>query len=262
MMRLLCFASLAWMLACDDTPPSGSRTLSAPAAPVFFKVGSQELLAFIDQGNDAVRLLDLTAGTYQWGSNPYFPRAVTLDDSPIDLIALGEALFTLSASGQAYQVPINLDPPANVGLALPVAPTRALALVAVDNALLRLDSDCALVALSDRSRQAAADLSDCRYLGTGLVEVSTSAGDGLYRVSASGLVLVSELPFDLRLARPAGDGGFWLLSAGLRRLVRLDPTGLEVRRFVLPYEVTDLVETQDETGPLLSLVGLDRGVVF
>ncbi len=258
------FALLAMLTiaACDDTPPSGSQTLSSPTNPVFFAVGSQEFLGFIDQGHDAVRLLDLTAGTYQWGSNPYFPRAVMLDDSPIGLMAQGDALFALSASGQAYQVPISLDPPASVGLALPVAPTRALALVSVDQALRRLDSDCSLVALSDRSRLESTELSECRYLGVGLVEANSSAGDGLYRVTASGLVSISELPFELRLARPSGDGGFWLLSAGLRRLVRLDATGQEVRRFVLPYEVMDLVETQDENGPLLNLVGLDRGVVY
>ncbi len=254
--------AIALVAGCDDTPPSGSQTLSSPTSPVFFKVGSQEYLAFIDQGHDAVRFLDLTVGTYQWGSNPYFPRAVMLDDSPIGLIAQGEALFALSASGQAYQVPMSLDPPASVGLGLPLAPARALALVAVDNALLRLDSDCSLVTLSDRSRQQSTELSACRYLGAGLVDGRATTGDDLYRVSASGLVRLSALPFDLRLARPALDGGYWLLSAGLRRLVRLDSTGQEVRRFVLPYEVMDLVETVDETGPLLNLIGLDRGVVY
>ena len=128
-MRGWVLLALIGAMACEDTPPAGTRNLLAPSQPVFFEVGGQELLGFIDQGHDAVRLLDLTAGTYQWGTHPYFPRAVRLDDSVIDLAWSGSSLVALSASGQAYEVPAELAAPTSLSLALPAAGAYPLGLV-------------------------------------------------------------------------------------------------------------------------------------
>ena len=124
-MRGWVLLALIGAMACEDTPPAGTRNLLAPSHPVFFEVGGQELLGFIDQGHDAVRLLDLTAGTYQWGTHPYFPRAVRLDDSVIDLAWSGSSLVALSASGQAYEVPAELAAPTSLSLA-PLCSRRIL----------------------------------------------------------------------------------------------------------------------------------------
>jgi hypothetical protein len=261
MKRLLCFMAFS-LLACEDAPPSGSGTLSTPTDPVYFKVGQNELLAFIDQGHEAVRFLDLSAGTYQWGENPYFARAVTFDDSPVDIEVLGEELFALSASGQVFAVPSELASPVSLGLPLTSGLERPLALLHLGATLLRLDRNCTLTRLADAVQIVSPQVTNCAALGAGLVLGDEGGVRQIYRLAESGLVAFAPESIALRSAHAAQDGGFWLLSSDLRRLLRIDASGLELRRFVAPYDVMDLVEIEDESGPLLCLAGLDRGVVY
>ncbi|MDE0883612.1 MAG: hypothetical protein OSB21_13550, partial [Myxococcota bacterium] len=163
MKRFLSCVALT-LLACEDAPPSGSGTLSTPTDPVYFKVGQSELLAFIDQGHEAVRLLDLSAGTYQWGDNPYFARAVTLDDSPVDVEVLGDELFALSASGQVFAVPSELASPVSLGLPLTSDSERSLALLHLGATLVRLDRNCTLTKLDDGLQIVDAQVTNCASL--------------------------------------------------------------------------------------------------
>jgi hypothetical protein len=261
MKRFLSCVALT-LLACEDAPPSGSGTLSTPTDPVYFKVGQSELLAFIDQGHEAVRLLDLSAGTYQWGDNPYFARAVTLDDSPVDVEVLGDELFALSASGQVFAVPSELASPVSLGLPLTSDSERSLALLHLGATLVRLDRNCTLTRLDDGLQIVDAQVTNCASLGASLVLGEEGGVRQIFRLAESGLVPFAAESIALRSAHAALDGGFWLLSSDLRRLLRIDASGAELRRFVAPYDVMDLVEVEDESGPLLCLAGLDRGVVY
>lgn len=261
-MRWLVLISVMAAAACDDAPPAGTSNLAAPTQPVFLTSGDQELLAFIDQGHDAVRLLDLTAGTYQWGENPYFPRAVRFDDSPIDLAWTGDQLVALSASGQAYAVALELAPPVSLALAAVEASAHPLGLVSLGEHWARLDSDCTLTALSGPVPTPVAGLSACQLLGDGYGVATQADQQVLVRASASGLVIVGTPPWVPVSAHAAADGGAWMLSSDRRRLLKVDDQGAELLRFVLPFTVMDLVETADDTGPLLALVGLNTGVLY
>ena len=261
-MRYALLFGLMLAVACEDAPPSGARNLLAPTHPTFLNVGGQELLAFIDQGHDAVRLLDLTGGTYQWGTNPYFPRAVRLDDAVIDLAWSGEALLAMSLSGQVFEVPVELAPP--VGLALPdlAAGAHPVGLVSLDAHMARLGSDCSLVAVSGAQPQAADGLDSCRRLGGSLVLAQADQGEVLARAAEAGLEVLGAAPVSPISAHAAADGGWWLVSAERRRLVKLDAQGEELLRFATPFDVMDLVESEDDEGALLAVVGLDTGVLY
>ena len=52
------------------------------------------------------------------------------------------------------------------------------------------------------------------------------------------------------------------MSAERRRLVKLDAQGQELLRFATPFDVMDLVESEDDEGALLAVVGLDTGVLY
>ena len=207
-------------VGCEDTPPSGSHTLSAPTQPVFLRSGSTELLAFIDQGHDAVRVLDLTVGTYQWGQNPYFPREAAIAGSPIDLRMQGSDLVALSASGEAYVVPPLSGVPIALGLAAPVGGAHALGLVEHAAGLARLDSDCSAINLSDGAGFAALEMGQCRPLGAGLFAGTNGTGEQVLQLGDGVVEILSAAPFAARAARRATGGGYWILSADLRRLAR------------------------------------------
>ena len=261
-MRGWVLLALIGAMACEDTPPAGTRNLLAPSQPVFFEVGGQELLGFIDQGHDAVRLLDLTAGTYQWGTHPYFPRAVRLDDSVIDLAWSGSSLVALSASGQAYEVPAELAAPTSLSLALPAAGAYPLGLVDLGANWARLDNDCSLAALGGAQPAAVDGLSACVLLGDALVHAMQAGESVLAQTTDAGLQVLGASPGHVVSAHAAADGGWWLVTSDRRRLVKIDAQGAEVHRFVLPFEAMDMVESSDADGPLLAVVGLNTGVLY
>jgi hypothetical protein len=255
---MLAFTALLLLAACEDTPPSGTQTLEAPTQPVFFTAQGRELLAFIDQGRGAVRFLDLTAGTYQWGTHPYFPREVSLDATPIALHLLGAELLAMSASGQVYTVPSIAGGALPFGLPEPAANAHPVALFDT----VRVDSDCAVIALADGSRVETPAAVQCKAAGDGLVTATFNGSDRLLRPTLAGVVDFGATPFILRIVRGAADGGYWCLGADLRRLARLDGNGVELRRFGLTFDVMDLVEVSDDDGPLLALVGIGGVIVY
>ena len=257
-MRIFACACLLLLAACDDTPPSGTQTLEAPTQPVFLNADGRELLAFIDQGRAAIRFLDLTAGTYQWGTHPYFPREVSLDATPIALHLVGSQLLALSASGQVFTLPTNSGGAQPFAVPAPASGAHAVALFDT----FRVDSDCAVIALADGSRVEAAAATGCKEAGEGLVSASVNGATWLLRPSLTGVSQFAAVPFELRRVRGAIDGGYWCLSTDLRRLARLDGNGVELHRFGLTFDVMDLAEVSDDEGPLLALVGLGGVIVY
>ena len=164
----------------------------------------------------------------------------------IDLAWSGEALLAMSLSGQVFEVPVELAPP--VGLALPElsAGAHPVGLVSLGARVARLGSDCSLVAVSGAQPQAADGLDSCRRLGGSLVLAQADQGEVLARAAEAGLEVLGATPVSPISAHAAADGGWWLVSAERRRLVTLDAQGEELLRFATPFDVMDLVESEDD----------------
>jgi hypothetical protein len=255
---LIAIASIA-SIACEDTPPAGQTTLQAPHSPVFFRSGAVERLAFIDSGHSMIRFLDLDAGTYQYGGHPFFPRGVLLNDEPIALTAIGETLFALDAAGQIYTVSAALEG----ALPQPAPPTTAevVGLVQLGEIAGRIESDCGLAPVGAADRLITGE-STCSLAHGAFVAGELGGSPQLWPVDEAGLGAPIALPWPASAMTGDGDGGVWLLSLTGLAVLHIDAAGTVVTRFGLERPAASLAITQDSTGQLLALAGLDGAIAY